>query len=203
MLRQHVVQQRQVVQALKFRVSEQPEAVRVFGRGLQRRGQRIERERHVRPCRGHDAVRKLLAADACDRRARDRLRLRGVRVEKHDCRVKPLEQSLDALGMVVQELRRDDEVRGDELAVRPKVALIDQHAAAALDHEPAGPGLGQPCAIDLALLESVERHRVVLRQHCHIAAAERVGPESLALQVPAQRHVLGPAELRVGDLLAA
>ena len=105
--------------------------------------------------------------------------------------------------MGAQELRCDDEVSGDELPVGPQVALVGQHAAAALQDQPARPWLRQPCAVDLARLECVERQRVVLRHHAHITAAERVGLEALTLQIPAERHVLSPAELRVGDLLAA
>src|ERR1700682_974171 len=104
--------------------------------------------------------------------------------------------------MGLQKIAAHDQVCGDELALGPEVPLVDEHLATAFDHEAAGPWLRHPRAIDLALLESSERLRVVLRQDVDVAAAGGVGRVSVALEKPAQRDVLRGAKLRIRDLLA-
>ena len=66
------------------------------------------------------------------------------------------QQRRDGVRVLLQELGAHDQVRGDELAVRPQVLLVDQHLAAALEDQPGGLGLGHPGAVELAALEQVE-----------------------------------------------
>ena len=63
-----------------------------------------------------------------------------------------VEESTHQLGLLLHELGASDDVRGDELSVRPQFALIKQHVAACVD-EPGGERLGQPAAVDRAGLE--------------------------------------------------
>ena len=60
----------------------------------------------------------------------------------------PLIRSRDDVGVLVEELRGDDQVRRHELAVGPQVGLVDEHVAAALVDEPGRPRLGHPGAVD-------------------------------------------------------
>ena len=68
----------------------------------------------------------------------------------------PRSSAATVSGYFFEELGAHDQVRGDELAVRPQVLLVDQHVAAALEHQPRGVGLGHPGAVELAALEQVE-----------------------------------------------
>ena len=101
--------------------------------------------------------------------------------------------------MLVEELGADDELGGHELALRPQRLLVDEHLPAALLHQAGGPRLGHPRALQLVLLEGVERGRVVLRLDGHVSAARRVGLDAVRLEPRAQGHVLGVTELRRGD----
>ena len=66
-------------------------------------------------------------------------------------------------GCSSRNLVAHDEVGGDELAVGPQVALVDEHLAAALLDQAGRPRLGHPGAVDVAGLEGVERLGVLLR----------------------------------------
>ena len=74
-------------------------------------------------------------------------------------------------GCSFEELGRHDEVGRDEVAVGPQVGLVDEHVAAAFEHEAGGPRLGHPGAVEGAGLEGGERVGVVLRRDVHVAAA--------------------------------
>jgi hypothetical protein len=113
-----------------------------------------------------------------------------------------LEQLLHRVRVILQEGGAHDQLRGDELPVRPQVGLVDQHLAATFLHEARGPRLGHPRALDLPLLEGVERGGVVLRLDRHVAAAARVGVQTVLFQPRPQGHVLRIAELRRGQRLA-
>ena len=91
-----------------------------------------------------------------------------------------LEQLLDGAGVLGQELRGDDQVRGDEVAVGPQLLLVDQHVRAGVDHEARRPRLRQPGAVELAGLEQVERLRVLLRRDGHVARRRRASLQALA-----------------------
>ena len=49
-----------------------------------------------------------------------------------------------------------------ELAVGPQLGLVDQHVAAALEHESGRPRLGDPRAVEIAGLQGGQRVGVVL-----------------------------------------
>ena len=65
--------------------------------------------------------------------------------------------------------------------------------------EPGGPRLGDPGAVDLALLEGGERVGVGLGHDRDVAAAGRVGLEALVGEPGPQGHVLGVAQRRRGQ----
>jgi hypothetical protein len=90
-----------------------------------------------------------------------------------------------------------------EPAARPQVLSSTEDLAAALEHQPGRPGLGDPGAGDAAGLELAERLGVLLRADDDVAAAVLVDGEALLDQPGAQRDVLGAAGLRAGELLAA
>ena len=92
---------------------------------------------------------------------------------------------------------------GGEVAARPQVALVHQDPAPTLDHQARGPWLGHPGAVELARAEGLQRLGIVLRHNGDITAAVDVGVEALRGQPGAKRHVLGTAELRIGQPLAA
>ena len=94
-------------------------------------------------------------------------------------------------------------MRGDELAVWPQVGLVHENVAAAFEDQPGGPGLGDPGAVDVALLEGGEGVGVGLRQDRDIAPAGRVGREPLVSEPGPQGHVLGVAQRRRGQLGAS
>ena len=74
-----------------------------------------------------------------------------------------VDERLDDVGVLVEVLGGHDQVGRDELAVGPQVGLVDEHVAAALEHEAGRPRLGHPGAVDRAGLEGGERVGVVLR----------------------------------------
>ena len=86
-------------------------------------------------------------------------------------------------------------------AVRPELPLVEEDLAAGFLDQTRRPGLRHPGAVDLALLEQVQRVRVRGRQHLDVAAALFCA-EAVVQQVLAQRDVLRVAELRPGDPLA-
>ena len=126
------------------------------------------------------------------------------------CRVEPvhgfdvaLQQRLDGRrGARRANFLLHEQDGGGELAVLPQVLLVDQHLRAGLEHQAGGPRLGQPGAVELAVLEQLEGLGVLGGLDVHVAAAVGVGLVALLAEPGAQRHVLRAAELRRGERLA-
>ena len=87
----------------------------------------------------------------------------GGRVVVHEVLAvgQALDEALDDVGVLVEVGGAHQQVGGDELAVRPQVGFVDEHVAAALLHQAGGPGLGDPTAVDGAVLEGGQRVGVV------------------------------------------
>src|SRR6266511_5589923 len=62
----------------------------------------------------------------------------------------PLEEPLHDIGVVLEELRSDDQLCRHVLALGPQLALVDEDLAPALLDKPRRPWLGDPRAVDLA-----------------------------------------------------
>ena len=82
----------------------------------------------------------------------------------------PLEQVFDHIRVLVEEVGADQQHRGRELAVLPQVGLVHQHVRAGIDDQARHPGLRQPRAVDLAVLEQLQGLRVLGRRDGHVAA---------------------------------
>ena len=106
----------------------------------------------------------------------------------------PFEQPGDDVGALLEEVRGDDQVRRDELTVRPQVALVDEHVAAPFEDQAGRPRLGDPGAVELALPEQRERLGVLDVDDGDVAATRRVGGEAVVGEPGAQGDVLGVAE---------
>ena len=124
----------------------------------------------------------------------DRRRRGGVGVDRVDRVDEPVEQARDDVGVLLEEAGGDDQVGRDELAVGPQVALVDEHVAAAFEDQPGRPRLGDPGAVELALLEQRERLGVLDVDDVDVAAAGGVGGEAVVGEPGAQGDVLGVAE---------
>ena len=199
---EHLVEERQVVEAAKVDRAKQPDGVRVVRRGLEGIGEGVHGKCHVGPRRAHYAGGQLPAGEIAKCIVGDLLRLGRVRAQIADGLVQAIQQRLDPLRMCAQEAGPGDEVGGVELALRPQVPLVDKHGSIAFDDQAARPWLRHPRAVDLALLECGQRLRVVLRKDAHVTAAGGVGLEAVVLEKPSQGDVLRAPELWVGDLLA-
>ncbi len=104
--------------------------------------------------------------------------------------------------MGLEEGLGDDDVGGDELVVRPQGLLVDQDLRAFGD-QLGGGGLGDPGAVDLAGGVGGGGEGVVGADDGDVARAGLgVLLVALAREEVEQRHVLGVAGLRGGDLLA-
>ncbi len=124
---------------------------------------------------------------------------RRIGVDRVDRVDESVEQAGDDVGVLLEEAGGDDEVGRHELAVGPQVALVDEHVAAAFEHEPGGPRLGHPGAVELALLEQRQRLGVLDVDDLDVAAAGRVGGEAVLGEPGAQGDVLGVAERGRGE----
>ena len=119
-------------------------------------------EGQVLPGRLDERVLERLARGLLDLGVGHLLGLGRVLVDELVGRHLALEQALDHVGVLLEELGGDDEVRGDVLAVGPQVTLVDQDLAAALGDQAGRPRLGHPGAVDLAVDEGLQRLRVLL-----------------------------------------
>ena len=171
----------------------------VVGRALQRGSDRVEREAQVLPGAGDRLVAERLRGDRFDAGVDGRLGGGGVAVGDLDGVGEADDEGLDHVRMLVQVLGGDDEVGRHEVALGPDVGLVDEHVAAALEHEAGRPRLGHPGAVEGAGLEGGERVGVVLRRDVHVAATAGVGRVALFEQPGPQRDVLGVAERRAGE----
>ena len=166
---------------------------------LERVGVRVDRERHVLERARDDRVGERLAGLGLDRVVDDVRRLVGVVGDPLDGGDVALQQVFDDVRMLLEELGAHEQHRRRELAVLPQVGFVDEHVGAGVDDQTRDPRLGQPRAVELALLEQRERLRVLGRGDVHVAAARGVGLVALVGQPAAQRDVLRVAELRRRD----
>ena len=74
----------------------------------------------------------------------DRLGCGRIGVDRVDRVDETVEQARDDVGMLLEELGGDDQVRRDELSVGPEVALVDEHVPAAFEDQPGRPRLRAP-----------------------------------------------------------
>ena len=112
-----------------------------------------------------------------------------------------LEQGGDDIGVLLDERRTADDVRGHELALGPQALLVDEHLSALCDvlrH----PGLGHPGTVDVAGHEGGQSLGVGLRRDGHVAATLGRGLDARLLEPVAERDVLGVAQLRRSEGLA-
>ena len=110
-----------------------------------------------------------------------------------------LDQRGDDVGVIVEKLRGRDEVGGHELSVGPQLGFVEEHVAAALEHQSGRPWFGHPRAVEIARLQGGQGVGVVLRPDRDVAAAGGVGLVSLLGQPRPQRDVLCVAERRRCD----
>ena len=184
-------------------LSSRPPCLRLGRRRRQRRRDRVVRERQVLPSRRQHGVAHALLGDLLDLVVDRLLGVGRVGVHVVVRLHLALEEALHDVGMVGEELRAHDEVRGHELPARPQIALVDEHLTLALDHQArVAHGSGTQAPSMAPDLKASSVWAVVLRQDRHVAAARRVGVEALLLQPGPQGDVLRVAELRGGQLLA-
>ena len=100
-----------------------------------------------------------------------------------------------------EELAAHQDVRGDELAVRPQVLLVDQDLRA-LGHVLRDPRLGHPGALDLPGAEGRQPVSVGLRFDRDVAATLDGRGQAFLLEPVAQSDILRVAQLRCREGLA-
>ena len=88
----------------------------------------------------------------------------------------------------------DDQVGGHELAVRPQIALVDEHVAAAFEDQSGRPRLRNPGPVERSVAEQGQRLGVLDIDDLDVATASRVGGEAVLREPGAQGDVLGVAE---------
>ena len=175
---------------------EEPEIGRVLRGCGQGCGDRIDREFEVLPGRCHGLGRELAAAELLDGGDHRLLGRLGILIREVYRREVALDQPFDDVRVLLEELGRDDEVGGHEVAVRPEIGLVDEDPAAALLDHARRPRLGDPGAVDVAGDERIQRVRVRLRSDRHVAPAFEVGLVALLEEPGPQGDVLRVAELR-------
>ena len=114
-----------------------------------------------------------------------------------------VDEVADDVGVLVEELRGDDQVGGDELAVGPQLGLVEQHGPAALLDEPVAHGSGTHAPSIAPDWNAASVSALSCGVIAHVAAAAGVGLEPLLGEPCPQGDVLGVAERRVASVAPA
>ena len=152
----------------------------VVRRPLQRRCDRVECELEVLPGTGDRCLCQRRCRDAFDAGVRGPLR--GPRCRRRRCRSRRRDRrsGCGSHRGVPRGTSRNDEVRGDELAVGPQFGFVDKDLSAAFEYKSGRPRLGYPGAVQRSGLERRQGVGVVLWGDRDVAASARVGLVALS-----------------------
>ena len=148
---------------------------------------------------GDDRVVEPLAGLRLERGVDDPCCLTGVFFDPAHRSDVPPQQLLHDLGVFFEKLGAHEQHGRGEGTARPQVGLVDEHARTGVEDQAGHPRLGQPRAVEFALLEQGEGLRILSGSDVHIATAGGVGLEALVGEPAAQRDVLSVAELGSRD----
>src|ERR1700675_1525460 len=109
--------------------------------------------------------------------------------------------TLDEIGMLLKKISPDDQVRGDELAVRPEIPLVKKNAAAGFVDQARRPWLGRPRSINFAFEEQSELVGIRDRNHLNVTAFFSRS-QAVREQPSPKGHILCVTELGGGNPFA-